>query len=293
MIEFSPLLAMLVAFGLSSVMSVGGISGAFLLLPFQVSVLGFTGPAVTPTNHLYNVVAIPGGVYRYAREGRLLRPLAMIIVIGTVPGVIIGSLIRILLLPDPRNFKLFIGCVLVLIGSRFLHRVMQRSSGTKQPAPGRGELEIEVRRSDWRRLEYTFQGESHQVSVPQLLMLTAVVGTIGGTYGIGGGSIVAPLLVWIWNLPVHTTAGATLLATMVTSVVGVAFFALYGLMSGAPSITPNWALGLCFGFGGLCGTYCGARLQRFLPAVFIEWLLALVITGLGVSYIVRFILSTA
>ena len=32
-----------------------GISGAVLLLPFQVSVLGTPSPAVTPTNLLYNV----------------------------------------------------------------------------------------------------------------------------------------------------------------------------------------------------------------------------------------------
>jgi hypothetical protein len=37
-----------------------GISGAVLLLPFQVSVLGTPSPAVTPTNLLYNVVATRG-----------------------------------------------------------------------------------------------------------------------------------------------------------------------------------------------------------------------------------------
>ena len=40
-----------------------GISGAVLLLPFQVSVLGTPSPAVTPTNLLYNVVATPGALY--------------------------------------------------------------------------------------------------------------------------------------------------------------------------------------------------------------------------------------
>jgi uncharacterized membrane protein YfcA len=47
-----------------------GISGAVLLLPFQVSVLGTPSPAVTPTNLLYNVVATPGALYRYWRQGQ-------------------------------------------------------------------------------------------------------------------------------------------------------------------------------------------------------------------------------
>jgi uncharacterized membrane protein YfcA len=49
----------------------GGISGAFLLLPFQMSVLGYTNPSVSATNQFYNVVATPGGVWRlYLDSGR-------------------------------------------------------------------------------------------------------------------------------------------------------------------------------------------------------------------------------
>jgi len=51
------------------------ISGAFLLLPFQHSVLGYTAPGVSATNLVYNLVATPGGAYRYLREGRMLWPL--------------------------------------------------------------------------------------------------------------------------------------------------------------------------------------------------------------------------
>jgi hypothetical protein len=39
-----------------------GISGAFLILPFQMSVLGFVTPSVSATNFLYNVVGTPGGI---------------------------------------------------------------------------------------------------------------------------------------------------------------------------------------------------------------------------------------
>ena len=45
----------MVAFAISFFTSMAGISGAFLLLPFQVSILGFTGPSVSATNLLYTV----------------------------------------------------------------------------------------------------------------------------------------------------------------------------------------------------------------------------------------------
>jgi hypothetical protein len=284
---FNPLLAALIAFAISSVMSVGGISGAFLLLPFQVSVLGFTGPAVTPTNHLYNVVAIPSGVWRYVREGRMLWPLTAVIVAGTVPGVIAGSIIRLTLLPDPRHFKLFVGCVLVFIGSRVAAKVLRPATKT---ASG-GAFVVEVTRFDLARLEYRFQDAIHGVSVPRLALLTAVIGVIGGAYGIGGGAIIAPVLVSMWRLPVHTIAGACLFGTCVTSVVGVAFFWLASAFLGLQNAMPDWLLGLSFGVGGLLGTFTGASLQRLIPARAIEALLAVVVTGLGLSYAVGFALS--
>ena len=44
-----------------------GVSGAVLLLPIQVSVLGVSSPAVTPTNLIFNLFATPSGVLRYRR----------------------------------------------------------------------------------------------------------------------------------------------------------------------------------------------------------------------------------
>ena len=56
--------ALVAAFGIAVLTTPAGVSGAVLLLPFQVSVLGTPSPAVTPTNLLYNVIASPGALYR-------------------------------------------------------------------------------------------------------------------------------------------------------------------------------------------------------------------------------------
>ena len=100
-VETNPIVPFAVALVVSFFTSMGGVSGAFLLLPFQVSVLGFTSPAVSPTNLVFNVVAIPSGVYRYIKEGRMAWPLTWVVVVGTLPGVFIGAFLRIKYLPDP------------------------------------------------------------------------------------------------------------------------------------------------------------------------------------------------
>ena len=125
-IEVHPLIPPVIAFIISFFTSMGGVSGAFLILPFQVSILGFNTPAVSATNQLYNIVAIPSGVYRYIKEGRMVWPLTWVVIIGTLPGVLIGAILRIQYLPDPRSFKMFAGLVLLYIGGRLLKDLLIR-----------------------------------------------------------------------------------------------------------------------------------------------------------------------
>src|SRR5512139_3018792 len=130
----SLLLPPLVALAISYLTSMGGISGAFLLLPFQMSVLGYTAPSVSGTNHVYNIVAIPSGVYRYIKEGRMAWPLTSVVIAGTLPGVFLGYYLRVLYLPDPKSFKLFVGCVLLYIGARLFSDMVggaKKKAGTR------------------------------------------------------------------------------------------------------------------------------------------------------------------
>jgi uncharacterized protein len=109
---WTEVVALLAAFAIAVVASPAGISGAVLLLPFQVSVLGTPSPAVTPTNLMYNAVATPGAIYRYWRQGQTGGRLTRLLVAGTLPGVVAGSVIRVELLPGERVFDLVVGAVL-------------------------------------------------------------------------------------------------------------------------------------------------------------------------------------
>lgn len=280
-LEVHPLLPPAVAFFISLFTSMGGISGAFLLLPFLVSIFGFTSPAVSATNQLFNVVAIPGGVYRYVIERRMVWSLAWLIILGTLPGVFIGAYIRIQYLPDPARFKLFVGLILFFIGGRLLQNARQ---GEERPLPDQITA-VRVTHFNLTQIAYQFQGQTYRASSPALLSLSLIVGVIGGIYGIGGGAIIAPILIAFFHLPVYTIAGAALLATLVTSVAGVLFYQFLSLFYPHLSVAPDYALGFLFGLGGLAGMYCGARLQKYAPARFIKWTLIVCIMLTAVRYL--------
>jgi uncharacterized membrane protein YfcA len=117
------------------------------------------------------------------------------------------------------------------------------------------------------------------------------VGLVGGMYGIGGGSMVAPFFVSVLGLPVYTVAGAALLGTFVTSVAGVLFFTAIAPLYPNATVAPDWMLGLLFGVGGMVGMYAGARVQKHIPARAIKWMLAAVIGFTSGKYIYGFLAS--
>lgn len=279
-------LPLVVAFVISFFTSMAGLSGAFLLLPFQVSFLGFTSPAVSPTNLVFNIVAIPSGVIRYMREGRMIWPLTWVVVAGTLPGVVVGAWVRITYLPDPAAFKVFVGCVLLYLGVRMFWD-LRRKKTNQTPPPAPEDFVVHSREFNWRRMVFDFQGQSYSVSMPVLFSLSLAVGVIGGIYGIGGGAMIAPFYVAICGLPIHAVAGAVLMGTFVTSVAGVAFFqavAPFYANSGL-AVAPDWLLGGLFGLGGLGGMYLGARMQRLVPAVWLKALLAVLMLFVAVRYL--------
>ena len=279
---------MVVAFCISVFSSTGGVSGAFLLLPFQMSFLGFTSPAVSPTNLIYNIFAIPSGVYRYAKEKRLVIPIVITSLVGTVPGVLIGIIVRIKFLPDPRYFKLFVGLVLLYLGIRLASGLFPKK--TPKPVSKEGKFEVSILRFNLKEISYSFEDKTYSISTLILFILCLVIGIIGGMYGIGGGAILAPILVSSFGLPVYTIAGAALLGTFATSVVGVIFYAVIALFynSTAMPMSPDWLLGVMFGIGGAAGIYIGARLQRFMPERFIKGVLTVVILIVVYKYTSQF-----
>ncbi|BAH77884.1 sulfite exporter TauE/SafE family protein [Solidesulfovibrio magneticus] len=305
-IETALWLPPVVAFAISFFTSMGGVSGAFLLLPFQMSFLGYAHPSVSATNQLFNIVAIPSGVYRYVKEGRMVWPLTWMVIVGTLPGVLIGAVVRVAWLPDPRDFKLFVGLVMLYIGARMVKslffssadkdaaaanekrfQAMARRQGRQDadsPAPSVRVLSFTV-----KHLSYSFYEETYTVSTIGIFSLCFIVGIVGGIYGIGGGSIVAPFFISFWKLPVYTVAGAALMGTFVTSVAGVAFYQVLAPFYPTMSVAPDWMLGLLFGLGGMGGMYLGARCQKFVPSKYIKLFLVAVLLYTGIKYTVDFL----
>ncbi len=246
----------LCAFVLALLTTPAGVSGAVLLLPIQLSVLHVPSPAITPTNLLFNVAAVPGSLLRFWHERRLANQLTWLLIAGTLPGVIAGALIRVQLLAGGHGFQLVAAGVLLPLG-------LWLAVGSRRLPPEPRTTTPRVRHGIW--------------------LLSLLVGTVGGIYGIGGGSILAPILLAL-GYSAYEVAPATLAATFLTSIAGIVTYQLLQIAHGG-AIAPDWALGAFLGAGGFAGSYLGARLQRHLPDRTLRRLLGLIACLVAVRYV--------
>jgi uncharacterized membrane protein YfcA len=251
------LLGAAIAFVIATLTAPVGVSGAVFLVPVQISVFDTPSPSITPTNLLYNLIAIPGALARYRRRGNLGGPLARLLILGTLPGVVVGAVVRVELLDGPNAFLLVVAAVLIPLGLWLLTATPRRRERSTVPRP---------------RL---------------LSALAFLVGIIGGIYGIGGGSILSPILLGL-GYAAAEIAPAALIATFLTSIAGIVTYALLSI-GASGSIAPEWVLGFALGVGGLGGSYLGAALQPRLPERGLRQLAG----GLAIAIGIRYVLMAA
>ena len=79
------------------------------------------------------------------------------------------------------------------------------------------------------------------------------------------------------------------MGTFITSIAGVIFYQLIAPYYPDQVISPDWLLGLLFGLGGAFGMYLGARMQKFVPAVLIKWILIGALLFTAANYILAYL----
>jgi hypothetical protein len=171
--------------------------------------------------------------------------------------VVAGSVIRVELLPGARVFDLVVAAVLLPLGAWLA--LTRPTRPETEPRPAR------------------------TVPVPALILLATAVGCVGGIYGIGGGSILAPILIGTGRSP-REVAPASLASTFVTSVAGVITFLILSVHHHGP-VAPDWPTGIALGIGGLAGAYAGAGLQQRLPDTLIRRTMGVLVVAIGARYL--------
>lgn len=230
---FDLLLLFLLAIGASAVGSLVGAGGGFLLVP----ALYLVGPYRSPTlvTALGLALALTTGLAGsrvYLRQGRVRGTLVLPWTLGVIPGAVTGPLL-IPHIPGP-VFARGLG-LLLLVAASLLEFC---------PDAGRRHSPVTSVLTGGHRLAAIGAG--------------LAVGLIASLFGIGGGTLLVPLLILAFRLPSHLATATSLAVVVILAGVATGTHLLAGHLAGQ-----GWPVGVVAA-GAALGAPWGAHLSRLL-----------------------------
>ena len=208
---------------------IGG-GGSVLAVPLMVYLVGVGNPHVAiGTSAVAVAVNAAANLVNHARSGHVKWPCALIFAAAGMVGALAGSTLGKMV--DGQKLLLLFALVMIVIGL-----LMLRKRGT--------DSQLDVRLS--RR------------NLLPLLAFGLGTGTLSGFFGIGGGFLIVPALMFATGMPILSAIGSSLVSVTTFGLTTAANYALSGLV--------DWTLAGIFLIAGIAGGLAGARLAARLSA---------------------------
>jgi uncharacterized membrane protein YfcA len=290
-------------------MAVVGEAAGIFALPYQMSVLQFTSPHVTPTTQLLTFLNPFGALFGFRRAGQWNLDLALWVCLGGVVGGLIGPFIRSTVLARTEPFTFVVGLALMFTG---IHLCFASMKGFRKTVPTDGlEAKFAAERASRRKaglppsaipagigvetvakggglLTIGFWGQTWTVSTFFLFVTGVLVGVISSALGVGGGFMLVPIFVAFYGLPIYVVVAATIPYVIVLSAVGLFTYGVIMPALTGSAIQPEWSWGFFAAAGGIFGAWAAAKTQRFVPEHFLKLMLGAVTGVVGALYAVSF-----
>ncbi len=113
---------------------------------------------------------------------------------------------------------------------------------------------------------------------PRILVVGVVGGFVGGFFGVGGGIVLVPLILWVLKTQRHVAHATSLAAIIVIALSGMAGFAVEGQV--------NWVVGVGLAIGGVTGAAYGANLMDRLSPRTLRNVFAIVLIVSGLRMVI-------
>jgi len=249
------LLAALAGIGLGIGVLTGlfGVGGAFLMNPVLIVALGIDQSLVVGSSLCFTIGTASSGLSRHLRLKNVDVRTLLFVALGAALGAVLGTRLHESLRAamEAGSFKLTIlWCYLfMLLGTAWLV--------ARKPSEKHGGKSLLQRLPLPPRIDLPHAGLT-TVSLPGLLAVGVLIGTVSGLLGIGGGVLLMPLMLLVVGLTAHQAVGTGLGVILFGSMVGTTEHGLAGNVSLWIAMPPL--------VGSVIGVQVGARICDRLHA---------------------------
>jgi uncharacterized membrane protein YfcA len=235
--------------------SMVGLGGGFIVVPALRLFFGL-GPGEAAGTSLALVVAnSASGAFTYLMAKRVHVKIGLLLAAGGLPGSILGALVVTRIPAQTWDWLLAIFLMAVAV-----NMVINRARAAERP----------------EAIDIT---QTKVMSLRVAAVAGFLTGFVSSLFGVGGGVIVVPSLLYFSTLPAHAISATSHFAIFLTSPVGLITHALQG------NIRLTYVVPLVL--GGLCGGPIGARLSLRLNATVLTTLVAAAMALASISLVSR------
>ena len=257
-----------------------GLGGGFLLVPAFLF-LHFDSRVAAGTSMAVVLANAASGSVSYLRQKRVDVRSGVIFAIAGIPGAWLGAMADQVI--PQRLFTVLFAILLAWVGIRLLtterrshEELAEEASRDDEPRPGLlQERPTDLMTRDFvdaQGIRYTY---SYNLAAGVAVSLGA--GFLASAFGIGGGLVQVPAMVYMFGFPAHIATATSTLIIASTALFGTASHALYGDVAWSPAIL--------VAAGAVVGAQIGARLAKRVASAPLLRLLAISVLVTAVKLI--------
>ena len=230
-----------------------GLGGGFIAVPILLLFFGLKPAEASGTSLALVVANSAAGAFTYGLQRRIDLRIGLLIAAGGFPGAIIGAILATRI--SATAFDWILGVMLIVVAYDMVVNRKKRTAHRHEDAARES--------APW----------------PRFVALGLLVGCVSSLFGIGGGIIVVPSLLYFSALPAHMISATSHFAIFLTSPVGLATHWWQNDI--------RWDFVLPLALGGVIGGPIGARLSLRLGQTRLMLFVAAALVIAAIALILR------
>ena len=254
---------LLIVFGffIGILASMTGVGGGVFIVPiltifYAVVVNSATGTSLTTI--IFTAIA---STLNYARQKRIYYKTGLILVTTTAPGAYIGAWLATIM--EEHLLGLVFGVFLILVATRtIISEIRKKTQNKGQPVKTDTEL--------------IHSGKTIAIGVG----LGFFGGVASGLLGIGGGTLIVPIMAIALGMPIHYATATSMFTMIFTSISAVTKYYQSNLI--------NFPVALTLAAGSIVGAQVGAYTSKKLSGRNLTLIFGIILIIAGINMIIKY-----
>jgi len=239
-----------------------GAGGGFIFVPALLIFLDMSPNIAAGTGLIVVLINSLSGIFGYVRQKRVNYKMGITLSIGAIPGTFIG--VWLIQFSSSKWFYWIFAAILLILGIFLLLKNMpSKKNSMSEVATASEQLDIDE------------SNKRPEIKTEWLVCIGLLLGIISNYFGIGGGWLLVPILVYIFRVLPHYATATSIFSLCLYSSVGVFLHIYHGNV--------DWGAALWGGLGVLIGAQLGVYLSNRISGKVIIQMLSILLIAISLQ----------